>query len=353
MGGTVFAALVAALALGRAETAPPVTLARERAADYSPIYPFTELPANQHDFVALARFDNPPKKVRFTLIAVDTNGADPPNQPVFSQEGEHGGAKVGMFRFDTHQEWKLGRYAVEVFADGALLGRAEFVVVAAVPPLAISDPGALLAAEPGTAWHFETALAANPNPGFRYSIKGVEPDAGGMLRMRGTRSVVAREGDLIHMHVARDDTPQGTSEEFWRLDASGYAFVRKVEGGKTGEFAPPQLWIPLPPTPQSWTWHAAAGPGEGQFRLWGPLPIAGPHGTEPGLLVREFQTDGQIELTTELDFIPRLGVVREIDIEAVVKDGRTAMYMATTISPAGGAKPANPATEGFSSGKAK
>jgi len=339
---------------GRAETPAPVQLALERAADYSPIYPFTELPANQPDFVALASFDNPPKKIRFDLIAIDTKGAIPPNQTVFSQEAEHSGAKVGMFRFDSHHdEWKRGRYAVEVYADGALLGRAEFTVVAAVSVPVISDPSALFVVEPGTTWHYVRALAANPNPGFRYSIAGVQPDADGMIRTRWTRGVVGREGDLVHMHDARDDAPQVTSEEFVRLDQSGYAFVRFAAGRKTtAEFAPPQIWVPLPTKPQTWSWQAADRSGEGQFRMWGPLPLAAPGGSELGYVIREFQTDGQIEATTELDFVPRIGAVREVDIRAV-SDGRTAMYMETLMLPAAAANPASPGKPDFAGGKAQ
>ena len=52
------------------------------------------------------------------------------------------------------------------------------------------------------------------------------------------------------------------------------------------------------------------------YRMWGPIPVAGPKGAAPGYVVLTEEQTANFLKTTERHFLPGVGLVREVIITA-------------------------------------
>ncbi len=52
------------------------------------------------------------------------------------------------------------------------------------------------------------------------------------------------------------------------------------------------------------------------FRMWGPVPIKGPAGAAPGYVVLMEQPSPSIALSVERHYLPGIGMVREVVVQA-------------------------------------
>jgi hypothetical protein len=156
-------------------------------------------------------------------------------------------------------------------------------------------------------------------PGVKFELPaGEKLDADGRLRVMLTRRAVANEDLGLHIEVRRND--RLAEEEWWKLTDDGLVVTKLKSGGQESTFDPPgRLW-PWPlKMPQRWTYKPPGMPFTQTFRMWGPVPVKGPGGEAPGYVMLMEQPSRPIALSLERHYMPGIGNVREILVQA--RDG--------------------------------
>ena len=120
------------------------------AADYSPMFPTQTIPASAQEVTAVFHFGKGEtrKSVTGTWIAVDVGTAAPPNH-VLVKSTQKDLMSKGRVWFSLPRALPVGKYRLDVEADGKAWKSAEFSVVPDITAPQLSGPEALLPTKPG------------------------------------------------------------------------------------------------------------------------------------------------------------------------------------------------------------
>ncbi|HXG03997.1 MAG TPA: hypothetical protein VNO23_11375 [Candidatus Binatia bacterium] len=311
------------LAVGLAEGQPAgdaggasLQLCLAEAADYSPVYPTHTFPAGSTEevtaVVRLPKGDSHPSLVA-TWSVVDVGAAAPPNQVINKTTIPIAGRdRAAVHLRSRGGALPPGKYRLDVTADGKPWRSAEFTV-AAVPAAEVRQPADLVPLKPGTAWtyRFEQQFA----PGVRPQLPpGVRLDPDGRLRATVQTKAVGQDEMGVRLQSRRNDTL--IEEQWWKLTDAGLVVTRIKGGGEEHTFDPPGPIWPWPlKTPRRWH-HDLDPPVRQTFRMWGPVPVKTPTGNAPGFVVLMQQPSQPIALSVERHFVPGVGMVREVWVQA-------------------------------------
>jgi hypothetical protein len=306
---------LACLPLGARADAGEVQLCLAQAADYSAVYPTTSFPVGSTEEVAAVVRLSQGESYRSlvaTWIAVEAGNA-PRNQVINK-------VTVPMQRLDravVHMRSKgrplpPGKYQLDVTADGKPWRRLDFVVSPVEPPV-VRAPDAMLPLEPGTVWRY--AFEQQFAPGVRPTLPpGTKLDGDGRLRATLEKTAAAQDSMGVHIETRRNGVI--VEEEWWRLTDAGLVVTKLKSGGEEQTFDPPGTIWPWPlKTPRRWDYEIDTSLKQ-TFRMWGPVPVKGPAGTASGYVVLMQQPSKPIALSVERQYLPGVGMVREVVVQA-------------------------------------
>jgi hypothetical protein len=309
-------AAVACLGPGApAARAAELRLCLAQAADYSPVHPTTRFPAGSTDELAavvrLAKGEAYRTLVA-TWTAVQAVGAQ--SNHVISR------VSIPIHRRDRaviHMRSKAGplppgTYRLQVAADGTPWPALDFVVAPVEAPV-VRAPADMMPLAPGTVWRY--AFEQEFAPGVRPSLPaGTKLDPDGRLRATLEKTAAGTDAAGVHIETRRDAVV--VEEEWWKLTDAGLAVTKLKSGGEEQTFDPPGAIWPWPlATPRRWEYALDASLKQ-TFRMWGPVPVKGPDGVAPGYIVLMQQPSAPIALSVERQYLPGVGMVREIVVQA-------------------------------------
>ena len=281
------------------------------AADFSAVYPSTVFRSPINELSASFHLDEKERPTRLTArwIAVDVGAAAPQNFQIAAAALEPKGMTSGRFRYEQPQPLPVGRYRVELEADGKPWQSAQFEIVAAGGASSPAAGQALIPLAPGQQWTYRFEQRAGR--GARLNLPGVAADPDGAYRATVKLRVAGLDAEGAHLITVRNDQP--VFEEWWRLDKAGLWATRRKQGLDDNALNPPQRLLAAPGTDQKWTY-----PPFGQdFRMWGPLPMSGAWGSGNGYVVLLRQPADKPLATVERHFVPGVGMVREVIIQTI------------------------------------
>jgi hypothetical protein len=285
------------------------------AADYSAVYPTRVFPAGStSEVTAVVRLGKGEsyKKLEASWIAVDVPKAAP-NQVISKMTLPVRGDRGAMHMRAGARGFPAGKYKLEVTADGTPWRAVEFSVnPIEAPP--VKQPADLLPFKPGTVWRY--AFEQEFAPGVKFELPAAEKlDADGRLRVTLTRTAVANENLGLHIETRRND--RLVEEEWWQLGDAGLVVTKLKSGGQEATFDPPgRLW-PWPlKMPQRWTYKPSGMPFTQTFRMWGPAPVKSPAAQGTGYVLLMEQPSQPIALSVERHYLPGIGMVREVVVQA-------------------------------------
>ncbi len=241
---------------GRAQT---VQIALDGAADLSPVYITTRIPANAKEIVALFSYgDQKQHSIETRITPIAASGKYTINSQGDVQAIAFGNGTRYLVRHKFLSDVPVGRWNLAVLVDDKPLGSLEFEVVPATVPLKMKSPVELMGSlTMGTEWSNEVRALHEPRPGLQIPFEGItDPDPQpGWLRGTEVARVLASDPGGI-----RTDTYRGGKlfSSVWTLVTDdGIAVSKTVSGGDTSEISPPELVIALPGAgfQQSWRWH--------------------------------------------------------------------------------------------------
>ena len=175
----------------------------------------------------------------------------------------------------------------------------------------------MLPTEPGQTWTYDFVQQAGA--GAKVNLPDIQPDAEGKYHATVMMSVAG--GDASGKHVELRRNGKLVFEEWWRIDGSGLAATKRKQGDEQAVLDPPQpMWRwPLEST-QTWTYKPNDNSYEETFNVWGPIAVATPGGEKPGYIVLSDERSAATRVTAEREYVPGVGLAREVDIVALNND---------------------------------
>jgi hypothetical protein len=167
-----------------------------------------------------------------------------------------------------------------------------------------------------------------PGSGIQLKLPRVAPDADGRLRAKASISAEEANHDGRRFVTRRNGSP--IFEEWLRWTDAGLVASRRKTEEKETEFTPPLLLVKWPLQPQSWTYTSNDRKTKQRFQMWTSVPVRGPEGETPGVVVLSHATLDEITISAERHFLPGLGLVREIDV--VVRGGQLLYRQELTLT---------------------
>lgn len=292
------------------------------AADYSPVYPTNIFPSNTQELIAVFHRSRSEahKKLAGTWIAVNTGKAAPPNYVIAKTEfAEEPGDDRGRFRLNLPRPFSPGQYRLEVTEAGKPWHFVEFSVAVSDKNVTVHKPQDIIPLKEGKVWIYSFVQ----EPGKGVTISEVPPgatlSADGKLRATVTFKMAGVDKMGARIEIRRGDAL--FIEEWWQANEKGLSITQQKIEGKLITKIPPQLLVPWPPKPpQTWEYEVQKRSVKQMSHLWGPVPIKGPIGEEPGyvVLVEEppRSIKSQTRTTVERHFLPGVGFVRSIVVLA-------------------------------------
>jgi hypothetical protein len=320
---------------------PLLQLCLAEAADFSPVYPTQVFPANAREIAAVAHLapGESHKVLTATWIAVDVGKAAPPNKEIAKSNIPLNKMTKVAFRLSLLGAMPVGKYRLDVLADGNPWKSAEFTVMETIKTPDVKQPADLLPLRQGQVWTYSYVQEAGP--GAKISLPDVTPDADGKLRFAVTLTVAGADAAGSRVDLRRNNAL--VFQEWWRLDSSGLASTQRKAVDPQAKDAledltqnplikldPPQMLLRWPlRAPQVWTYTPTDHSYSQTIHMWGPLPMKSPAGNSPGYLVLIEQKESLGALTAERQWMPGIGLVREVIISTVGNRlaGRTEMVL--------------------------
>jgi len=300
---------------GRTSPLSPVQMCLATAADFSPVYPGTEFPGNIREISCAFQIgDQDIKKLTSIWTAVDVGDVAPPNYEMTRNELSVSSMKRGALRYSQNGPMPVGKYKVDVLADGKPWQSLQFTIVHPPDAMAIGKPEELFPLDEGRSWKYNFVQQAGQ--GVTITIPGVEPDAEGKLHAHITMNVAKSEPAGTHIEILRDGAL--VAEEWWKLDARGLTAQQRKIGDELIKLDPPQVLWPLPlESPKQWKYETQDGAVTQTNQMWGPLPLNDPGHAGDGYIVLIEQPNPIGRMTVERHFIPRFGLTRETIVSAM------------------------------------
>jgi hypothetical protein len=286
------------------------------AADYSQVYPTQLFPAGTtHEVTAVVRLGKAEsaRKLDASWIAVDVGKAAPANQVVSKMTLPVRGDRGAIHIRSGAKGLPPGKYRLDVTADGKPWQAQEFTVATLEAP-EVKQPTDLLPFKPGTVWRY--AFEQQFAPGVKFDLpSGEKLDPDGRLRVTLTRTAVADETLGLHIETRRND--RLVEAEWWKLTDAGLVVTRIKSGGETRTFDPPGPLWPWPlKMPRRWTYKPPDMPLTQTFRMWGPLTVKAPAAEGMGYVMLMEQPSKPIAVSVERHYLPGIGMVREVVVQA-------------------------------------
>jgi thioredoxin-like negative regulator of GroEL len=307
------AAALSAFASGQT---PPLQMCLTTAADFSPIHPSTTFPDNLREISCAFALGDSESFGTLTSIwtAIDVGDVAPPNYEIARTDTPLKNMKRGRFRYSQDGPMPAGRYKLDVLADGKPWQSLEFTVVPAAEPMALRKPADLFPLEKGKRWSYD--FVQESGKGAKVSLPGIEPDAQGRCHATVIMTVDKTEAHGTHIQIRRND--ELVAEEWWKVGAKGLSATQRKIGGELIKLDPPQILWALPlKSPAQWSYSPKDGSFTQNYSMWGPLPVRGPNGDQPGYVVAIEQPSSIGKVSVERDFIPGFGLTREVIISAI------------------------------------
>jgi hypothetical protein len=288
------------------------------AADYSPMFPTQTIPASAQEVTAVFRFakGETHKSVTGTWIAVDVGTAAPPNH-VLVKSTQKDMMSKGRLWFSLPRALPVGKYRLDVEADGKAWKSAEFSVVPdiAAPPL--SGPEALVPTKPGQTWNYDFVQQAGA--GAKIGFPDIKPDAEGKYHATVEIKMVGKDAAGDHAEMRRNG--RLVFEEWWRIDQKGLAATKRKAGDEVSVLDPPQVMFAWPlATSKKWDYTPRDRSYRQTYRMVGPLALKTASGEKTGYVVLVEQAGGRMGITVERHFVPGTGMVRETIVTALDRD---------------------------------
>jgi len=292
--------------------AQKLQMALAAAADFTPVYPFGKIPTNIKGIVAIAELGKEkPKELVASYFKVGDNPGIG-DEKVAEQKQAVGDSPQVVLRYAAPHDWALGKYRLDISADGRPWRSAEWEVVPPLPPAILGSAGDIMPLRAGTTWPM--VFTSWSSPEVRVTLLGAETDRNGVYHMSAAITVPGVEQDGVHVRHMRDG--KLAEEELWQVGGGGIGVIGRLVGTKPLRVDPPLPIIPFPlPEPEkSWDWRPGEE-GQWKFQGWGPVLLAGPNGEQPGYVIVMEQSTMARTMTRERDIIPGLGINREIFVD--------------------------------------
>jgi hypothetical protein len=250
------------------------------------------------------------------LTVLDVGGAIPANSVISQQDMRPAKNDTrGLVTF-MGPPLPVGKYRVDVAADGKPWKPVEFTIVAADKPHAIKRPDDLLPLAAKKVWTYTLAqagktAAGGPTASIGKKIELMAPAAGGKGERTVTLTATGTDQTGTQIEAGHQGAP--LFNEWWRVDERGWTVTQRKGPMGVAKVNPPQVLLPLPLTAgQEWSYD----PFQQKYRMWGPLPVKGPQGQASGYVILIEQPQDSATETVEWHFVPGVGVVREVTITA-------------------------------------
>jgi len=312
--------------LGDSVHAQNVQIALDGAADLSPVYPTSKIPANAGQIVVLFTYgDQQHHFVETNITPITAVGKFTINREAQTQVIAFGTGSRFLIRHSFIGDLPVGRWRLTVTIDNKPFGSQEFDVVPAAAPLKVSSAIDLAGSlTKGTEWTSEVRAPFEPRPGLKMDLDGItKADPQGWLRTTAVRKVVALEPEGAPADMYRSGK---LNTSVWTIVTDkGIAVTKVITGGEEATFQPPELMIAWPVSEfhTSWRWHDNRQKPEfgDRFEMWGPLPIKTPNGEAPGYVVLQNMTDESnstlIAGSTETHIVPGTGSVYVAFVQSI------------------------------------
>src|SRR5688572_2129649 len=146
------------------EAPSPLTLCLGAHADDSAAYPIDEVPANHRAICVVFRLKDTESYTKLThaWIAVDVGAAAPADHQIDRADVALDGRKRGVLRYRHPKDLPVGRYRLDVLADGKPWASLAIPVVASKPVAPVAQPADLLPLAVGTTWTHAFVIEAGP-----------------------------------------------------------------------------------------------------------------------------------------------------------------------------------------------
>lgn len=311
---TLFALLFWQSTLAAQDSSLQVCL--EAAADHSAVYPTNTLSQPVRDVVAVFQLAEGESATRLkaTYIAVDVGDAAPANFEITSTELDLNDQRQGTFRYSQPGDLPVGKYRIDVSADGKLWKSSEFSIAESGTPLAVRTSAELLPINAERILAYDFTIV--PGAGVKLTLPGISADVEGTLHAAVTLTAAETDGKNVRIELRRNNKLM--TEEWWKLDDSGLSATKRIIEGVTTELDPSQLLWKLTGEPRTdWDYEPSDNSYKQKYRQWQPATFAGPEGSLTGSVVFVRQVDGLNTTSVERHFVPGLGMVREIMVSAV------------------------------------
>jgi hypothetical protein len=326
--------------LGRCVRAQNVQIALDGAADLSPVYPTSKIPANAGQVVVLFTLGDQ----QLHMIQTDITPITAVGKFTINREGQTAVIASGtgsrfLVRHLFIGDLPVGRWRLTVTIDQKPFGSQEFDVVPAAAPLKISSPidlaGSLMK---GTEWTNDVGAPYEPRPGLKIDLDGItKTDSQGWLRTTAIRKIVALDLEGARTDIYRSGK---LGSSLWTIATDkGIAVTKESSGAEEVTMQPPELIIawPVAEFHTSWRWHDNRQKPEfgDRFEMWGPLPIKTPNGDAPGYVVLQKiadQADSKLVAgSIETHIVPGLGAVYTAYVQSIPQY-QTAMRIETRLT---------------------
>lgn len=283
--------------------------------DWEPIAVNAPVPASGKEMMAVFQIsaDENIHTLTSRWVVVDIGDVAPPGYEVAKGDLLVGGiGRRGRLFYRQDGPLPVGRYRLDVSADGKPWRNVEITVVEAGPPL-FRSPAALFPLEAGRVWTYD--FVQEFGEGIKIDPAEAKLDADGRFRAKVTMTLGKEEAKGRHMILRRDGVV--ISEEWWQLDAGGLRATERRVDGENYPLDPPQIMLPVPTAgTMNWNYRAPDGSYEQTYRLWCVQSTAQP-GAPVNLIVVTEQNQPPYRIVIERRFVPGTGLVRTMSTTAI------------------------------------
>lgn len=291
-----------------------------------PIYPTTMfLPSGKEMVVVFALGpDEKFEKLSSRWIAVDVGDAAPANTEMAENTLDVKGQRSGLLRYSQSVPLPVGKYRLEVRADGKDWKTVDLTVSDPPEGPVEHEPSAPLFELPPDKV-FQYQLTSTPGPGVKVNIPFAKPGPDGVVRADLTQKIGQPDEHGIPIETSINGNVVSTG--WLKNDATGLALTHVEREGKPVKLDEPVVFFKLPlSNGMEWPYKTGQKEGQGVARAWGPYPVEGPDGAKAGWVVvnKEHTIHGEPgsssvlgQVTVERHFLPGYGMVREVRVTSM------------------------------------
>jgi hypothetical protein len=333
-------AILSVMLLGHTAYAQDIQIALDGAADLSPVYPTSKIPANAGQLVVLFSYgDQQHHFIHTEIIPITAAGKFTMDREAQTEVIAFGAGSRFLIRHFFIGDLPVGRWRLTVAIDNKPFGSQEFEVVPATVLLKLSSPVALVGSlANGSEWTSEVRAPYEPRPGLKVALDGItKVDSQGWLRTTLIRKVVSLDPEGSRTDIYR--TGKLNSSVWTIVTDKGIVASKAIADGEQARMQPPEVIIAWPVTEfhTSWRWHDKRQKPElgDRFEMWGPLPVKTPDGEAPGYVVLQKITDEAdstvIAGSIETQVVPGLGMVYTASVQSIPQY-QTAMRIESRVT---------------------